>query len=191
MRALADCPTNDAGTMQTNQVTPEAATPAQAAPRARRGAVAVEAAIVMTVLVVLVMGMWEAGRLLQMSRILEDAAREGARMAAGGTNNNTAVTVSMVQQAVKDYMTMAGVPAAAVSGCQVTVTNNSGNSWTDPTDAQPLDEITVKVVIPSGTAFNSLKFISTAFTGITQLSASARWMSANDSNVTLSSQLPY
>ncbi|HEV3137455.1 MAG TPA: TadE/TadG family type IV pilus assembly protein, partial [Pirellulales bacterium] len=81
--------------------------------------VAVEAAFVLPVLLVLMLGVWEVGRLIQVNQIIVNSAREGARLAAGGYVNGTPVTVAMVQQAVKDYMTSAGLPAAAVSGAQV------------------------------------------------------------------------
>jgi hypothetical protein len=52
--------------------------------RARRGAVAVEAAVVLTLVVPMMLGVWQVGRMVEMSRILQDAAGEGARIAAGG-----------------------------------------------------------------------------------------------------------
>jgi len=63
--------------------------------RARRGVVAVEAALVMTVVVLLMMGVWQVGQMLQVSMILYDAASEGARYAAGGCSSNTPVTVAL------------------------------------------------------------------------------------------------
>src|SRR5208337_1784887 len=49
----------------------------------RRGVVAVEAAVCLPVIIILMLAMWEIGRMEQMSRIVKDAAREGARVAAG------------------------------------------------------------------------------------------------------------
>ncbi|HWA99735.1 MAG TPA: TadE family protein, partial [Pirellulales bacterium] len=57
----------------------------------RRGAVAVEAALLLPVLVTLMLGVWEVGRMIQVYEILDNAVREGARVAAGGTSNNTPV----------------------------------------------------------------------------------------------------
>ena len=127
----------------------------------RRGAVAAEAAICMPVIVAMMLGMWEIGRIAQMSRIVKDAAREGARVAAGGANNGTAVTVANVQTAVQNFLTAAGMPTAAVTGATITVTNLSADTWTDPGNALPLDEFSVTVTIPAGAAFNSLKLIGT------------------------------
>lgn len=159
--------------------------------RPRRGVVAVEAAVVLTLLVVLMMGVWEVGRLLQVSTTLNAAAREGARIAAGGTSGGAPATVATVQQAVRDYLTGSGFPAAAVSGAQIQVTNLGSNQWTDPGGAQPLDLFTVTVTIPAGTAFDSLRWTLKSITGVNQMSAQVEWCSANDSQVVVDSQLPY
>ena len=82
----------------------------------RSGAVAVEAAIVLPLVLVLLFGIWEVGRFVLVGQMLNTAAREGARLAAGGYTNGTPVTAGMVQQAVQDYLTAAGFPAAAVNG---------------------------------------------------------------------------
>jgi Flp pilus assembly protein TadG len=153
--------------------------------------VAVEAALVLPLIVTLMLGVWEVGELVQMSMIVTDAARAGARMAAGGTNSGTPATVAMVQTVVQNYLTAAGVPAAAVSGATIQVINNSSDSWTDPGYAQPLDPFTVVVTIPAGTAFNSISwsFLS-SITGITQLVGRVQWYSANDAETTVSTTIP-
>ena len=93
--------------------------------RGRRGAVAVEAAVCMPILVAMMLAMWQIGQIAEMSRIVKDAAREGARVAAGGVNNGTPVTVANVQTAVQNFLTAAGMPSAAVNGAMVTVTDLS------------------------------------------------------------------
>jgi hypothetical protein len=122
---------------------------------------------------------------------LQDAASEGARIAAGGNSNSTPVTVTVVQQAVRNYLIAAGFPSAAVSGAQITLTNMSSNSWTDPCNAQPLDPFSVTVTIPSGAAFNSLRWIATSITGVTSLSAKVEWLSANDGQAVIDTTLPF
>ena len=161
----------------------------------RRGAVAVEAAFCLPLLLMLMIGMWEVGRMVQVSQILANAAREGARYAAMGNLNingvNTPITLAMVQQNVRDYLTAAGVPAAAASGAQIQLTNLSSHTWTNPSDATPLDKFSVTVTIPSGTAFNSLQWSALKITGVNQLSTSVTWVSVSDSQVSVSTQLPY
>jgi len=159
--------------------------------RGRRGAAAVEAAVCMPVIVAMMLGMWEIGRIAQMSRIVKDAAREGARVAAGGTNNGAPVTVANVQTTVRNFLTAAGMPSAAVTGATITVTNLSAHTWTDPGYASPSDPFSVTVTIPPGAAFNSLQLIGTSLSGVTQLQESVNWNSANDAQLTVSTTLPY
>src|SRR5207249_2553536 len=109
-------------------------------PCSRRGAVAVEAAVALPLLLTLMLGVWEVGRLIQVNQVLNNAAREAARLAAGGYVNGTPVSNSMVQQAARDYMTASGLPSAAVSGAQINLVCQASPTWTDPSDALPLDK---------------------------------------------------
>ena len=158
----------------------------------RGGVAAVEAAVVLPVLLTIMLGVWEVGRMLEIHAILTNAVRESARMAAGGLSNDQEVTVAMVQTHVKNYLTAAGLPSAAVNGAVITLTNLSANSWTDPCDAKPQDRFRVTVTIPAGAAYNSLQWspVST-MTGTTSMTVSADWQSANDSLVTVNATLPY
>ena len=52
---------------------------------------------------------------------MAEAAREGARLAAGGVSRGTAVTLAMVRQEVRNYVTAAALPAAAVKATLVKV----------------------------------------------------------------------
>ena len=146
----------------------------------------------MPVLLILMLGMWEVGRMVQVEQILVNAAREGARVASQGTLNNQPVTVSVVGQNVRDYLTAAGLPSAAAGGANVQVVNQSAHSWTNPVDAQPLDKFQVIVQIPPGTAYNSLRWgMVSTLTGMNQMSATCNWVSLNDSQITVNTQLPF
>jgi Flp pilus assembly protein TadG len=158
----------------------------------RRGSAVVEAALILPILLTMMLGVWEVGRMIQISQILDNAAREGARLAAGGYVNGTAVTTAQVQTAVQNYMTAAGLPAAAVSGAQITLTCLATTPWTDPYEAQPLDPYTVTVTIPAGAAFNSLRWnLLNRITSVTQLSQTVYWQSSNNSQVVVSTTLPF
>lgn len=158
----------------------------------RRGAVAVEAALVAPVMIVLMFGVWELGRLIHVKEIVANAAREGARCAAGGAIDGTPVTVATVDNYCRTYMTAAGLPPAAVSGAQVTLQNLSGNTWTDPVDAQPLDQFSVTITIPPGAPFDSLAYsMIHRITSTTSLTAKVVWQSANDKKLTIDTALPY
>ena len=97
--------------------------------------------MVLPVMLILLFGIWEVGRIVQVNQILYNAAREAARLAAGGSNAGTSVTAAMVQQACKDYMTSAGLPTAAVSNSQVTLTCLATPSWTDPYNAAAFGQV--------------------------------------------------
>jgi Flp pilus assembly protein TadG len=157
----------------------------------RRGTVAVEAAFVLPVLLTVMIGVWEVGRLVEVSTLLNSAARQGCRMAAGGVNNGTPVTVTMVQQEIQTYLTAAGLPSTAVSGAQIQLVNLSNHSWSDPCDATPLDPFLVTIVIPSGAPFNSLRWTLLSLTGVNQIKGQSQWVSANDSSVVVNTQLPF
>jgi Flp pilus assembly protein TadG len=160
--------------------------------RRRRGAAAVEAAIILPVIVTVMFGVWEVGRIAQMNQLLSNACREGARTAAGGSINGVGVTVSQVQQAVRDYMTSAGVPSAAVSGAQIELVNLSSNSWTNPCDAKPLDKYKVTLTIPSGAAFDSMRLGTfNRITGVRSMTVEATWLSTVDAAVTVDGTLPF
>jgi hypothetical protein len=132
-----------------------------------------------------------------------NAAREGARVASGGNVNGTGVTVAMVQDAVRNYLTQAskanagfynpgGVPTAVITASQVTLTNTSGHGWTDPADAQPLDTFDVTLTFPPGAAFNSMNWqVLKLVTNIQSMSVTVSWQSMKDSLVVVDPQLPY
>src|SRR5690348_15164963 len=63
---------------------PHAAARPRVPRRSRDGIAAVEFAVVLPLLFLLLMGAWEVGRLVQVHSILSNAAREGARIAAQG-----------------------------------------------------------------------------------------------------------
>ena len=47
--------------------------------RSRSGVAAVETAVVLPILVVLLLGLWDIGRMIEAQQVLSNAAREGAR----------------------------------------------------------------------------------------------------------------
>jgi Flp pilus assembly protein TadG len=106
--------------------------------RRRRGIAAVEVAVVLPVLLALLLGIWEVGRVFSVQNILDNAAREGARLtstAAYWASNNhtdpsTSATTTLpspstnadyeVQKKVLTYLSTAGLDTSQVT---VTVQN--------------------------------------------------------------------
>lgn len=81
----------------------------------RRGAAAVELGFVAPLFFILLVGIWEVGRLVHVQQIVMNAAREGARQAA-----TAKYTKAEVEEAVLDYLANANLPTA---GVEVTVLN--------------------------------------------------------------------
>lgn len=160
-------------------------------PEIRRGSVAVEAAVVLPILLIMMLGIWEVGRIIQVQQILVNSAREGARMAAGGYVNGTPVTETMVEQAVRDYLQAAGLPTPAVTGADIELICLVSPGWTNPSDALPLDKFQVKVTIPAGAPFESLRWsFVTKITSKSDMQAVVDWVSLNNEAIVVDTQLP-
>ena len=118
----------------------------------RQGAAVVEFAIVAPVLLLLVFGMIEYGRLVMVQQVITNATREGARSAVLDGATTTGVTTI-----VNDFLT-----ASRVSGAVVTVTPSP------PSSAAFGDPVTVSVQVP----FSQVSWLPTPmFLSSTTLSA--------------------
>jgi Flp pilus assembly protein TadG len=161
-------------------------------PSQRRGVVAVEAAIITPLLLIMMFGVWEVGRIIQVKQMMVNSAREGARLAAGGyTVNSQPVTNAMVQQAVKDYLRGAGLPANCYNNAQVTLTCLASPAWVNPSDAHPMDKFRLNVRIPAGAAFESTRWsFLPKLTSATQMDASVDWVSLNNTKISIDTALP-
>jgi 3-hydroxyisobutyrate dehydrogenase-like beta-hydroxyacid dehydrogenase len=74
--------------------------------RGQRGQSVIEFAFILPLLLILVFGITELGRMLMRTNVLTQAAREGARAAAVGVDSASAVT------RVEEILTAAGIDAA-------------------------------------------------------------------------------
>ncbi len=88
--------------------------------RNRRGAAAVEFAVVSPVFFLLVFGMIEYGRMVMVQQLLTNAAREGARV--GVLDNSTAGEVTT---AVTNYLTAAKINSPTIA-CNPTNPSSAG-----------------------------------------------------------------
>lgn len=142
----------------------------------RRGVAAVELALLVTFLLVpLLLGLWDVGRLVEVEQLVQNAAREGGRQASTGKRS-----VADVQQAVVDYLALDGI---TVAPSEIAVTNLTDGSRSDPRagsspqNALQLDHFEITVSVP----LNSVRWVlMDRFSGATTLSASADWYSMND-----------
>jgi len=105
--------------------------PCQLYRKKRRGAAAVEFAVVAPIFLLLVFGMIEYGRMVMVQQVLTNASREGARCAVlDGTTHQEVVDT------VTQYLT-----SGSIQGANITVTP------TNPEDAGFGDPVTVSVDI--------------------------------------------
>ena len=114
------------------------------AERTRRGAAAVEFAVVVPFFLILVFGMIDFGRAMMISQVIQNASREGARLAS-----TDGATGQMVTDRVNSYLN----GALGLSPGEIT-TNISVEAGLDnpaPTavaNASPGDQCTVQVLVP-------------------------------------------
>jgi Flp pilus assembly protein TadG len=147
--------------------------------RRRHGAAAVECAVIMTVLVPMLLGTWEVGRLVQVQQLLQNAAREGGRQCAAGFQNAASIKQHMVTM-----LNANGIPCTASN---VTITNLTNSARSDPTSANQLDEFQVTVSIP----FNSVRWVLLQhITPTTQLTATTYWYSVRDLPLNINTTIP-
>jgi Flp pilus assembly protein TadG len=145
----------------------------------RRAAASVEFVVVLPLLVALLVGLWEVGRLVEIEQVMNNAAREGARQAA-----TAQVNVSQVQTVVINYLKAAGVPVNNSDPNQVVQVQNLG--WVgnppppdnNPQNATQLDQLQVTVTIPfSDVRWIALNLVTTAST---QMTGQAVWSCLKD-----------
>ncbi|MFO0809444.1 MAG: TadE family protein [Gemmataceae bacterium] len=167
----------------------------------RTATASVEFAVVLsTVLVPLMLGTWEVGRLVQVQQILDEATREGARIAAQGRIINlkgtyTEVVVSDtdpnnpdVVSAVKNHLNAAGI---STTGLSVTFNflDSSGNTVASPTmpyqgtKGQPFR-------VTASLPYTSFRWTTTNMFNITQAKSTIDWVSMIDDPFTVNTTLP-
>jgi Flp pilus assembly protein TadG len=130
---------------------------------------AVELGILSPLVVAILLGILEVGRLIEIDHILQNAVREGGRQAATGQLDN-----GQVQQVVLNYLQNDGIPTTHAT---VTV-NDLTAPGTDAAAASQMDQLQVTVSVPfQDVRWITLRLVTTAST---QLSASATWVSLKD-----------
>jgi Flp pilus assembly protein TadG len=107
--------------------------------RNRRGAAAVEFAVILPVFILLIFGMIEYGRMVMVQQVLTNASREGARRAVLDGS-----TAAEVQEVVQEYLA-----SGSISGANVNV------DPPNPSSAGSGDPVTVTVSVP----FNEVSWL--------------------------------
>jgi Flp pilus assembly protein TadG len=163
---------------------------------AQRCAVAaVEFAFVAPVLIGILVGLWEVGRMIQLQQILSNAAREGARVAAQSTIVNrtsapTQIGVTTgdpnVKQTVVNYLNRAGLNLTS-SDVTVDFAFTTGDTTkTEPYQGTKGQQFQVTVSVP----VSSLKWTTLSFFTPSSMSSSVVWTCLVDDPFTLDTSLP-
>jgi Flp pilus assembly protein TadG len=142
--------------------------------RRRRGAAAVELALTLPLIMTMLTGLWEVGRIVEVQQILFNAAREAARQAATGQ-----LTAAQVQQVALSYAKFGLNDTSGTMTQNLTVTVvDLTNPGTDPSQATSLDQIQVTVTVP----FSAVQWINLPLvTGPSStVTAQATWVSLID-----------
>jgi Flp pilus assembly protein TadG len=95
----------------------------------RRGAAVVEAAIVMNVFLLFIFGIFEFGHFVMVKQLMDNAARDGARMASTGT---LTVTTAQIQAQVTTELNGLGPSNLQISVFQANSTTGANiGAWTN------------------------------------------------------------
>jgi Flp pilus assembly protein TadG len=118
----------------------------------RRGVALVEVAVVLPVLLTLVLGVWEVGRMLEVRHCLTMAAREAARQAATGPSGQTEIV-----QAARDALSATGLPG---EHAEVRLTDAAGQP-ANPYDMASGDALHIEVTLPfRHTRYTTLRLVT-------------------------------
>jgi Flp pilus assembly protein TadG len=177
----------------------------------RRGIAAVEFAFCMPVLVTFLIGIWEVGRITEVSNVMWNGAREAARDASLGQDNLSAVASNLVVylQAAEPtafnggHSTTLQTPSFSLPAnttgytCMDTVSNVelftitftdiTTPAATDPTAMVKLDHYQIGVQVP----YSTIGWTAVAqITGTSRFSVTVDWACMKDSPFTVPGYLP-
>jgi Flp pilus assembly protein TadG len=167
---------------------------------ARHGIAALELAIVFTFLVIpLLIGVWEVGRLVQIQQIVANSAREGARLAAQGYTINTTGSPTQIMTStgtpnVHDtafqYLYAAGLTNLQSSDVTVTFTflapRSDGATATEPYQGEKNQPFQVTVTIP----WNKVQWTTLGIVNPTTVTYTVVWRMVIDDPFTVNDNLP-
>jgi Flp pilus assembly protein TadG len=166
----------------------------------REGVAAVEVAVITAFLLVpLMIGIWEVGRMIQVQQIVSNSAREGARLAAQGFTINsvgapTQVTVSSGTPNLHDYiyncLYAAGLTTLSKSDVVVTfqflAPNSEGATPTEPYQGEKGQPFAVSVTIP----WDKVRWINLGVVNPTEVTFTVTWRMLIDEEFTFNDTLP-
>jgi Flp pilus assembly protein TadG len=99
----------------------------------RRAAVVVETALVLNVMLLVILGVFEYGRIVMLRQLLQNAAREGARMAVVGTASTPDTTTTQIQTAVTSFLAGQSISGVSIQVYQANPTTGENIGVWDQT----------------------------------------------------------
>jgi Flp pilus assembly protein TadG len=158
-------------------------------PVVRRGIASVEMALVLPLILLLLVGIWEVGRLVEVQQLVANAAREGARQAATGTKS-----YDEIKEVVLSSLKLGGVTDQEGITVSVAGTGGGGSTTYDPTGASQLDSVSVTVDVPYANvrwAFIDRWFFDDSSAGSpATIRGYAEWTSMKDIPITVDTTIP-
>ena len=177
----------------------------------RYAAAAVEFALCLPLLCLLLLGLWEVGRITEVQNVMWNSAREGARDASMGQANlqavasnlliylqgaeptafgqghSTAMIAPVVSLPANTYGYTCWDTTANRELFTMTFTDITNTNVTDPTGMSQLDHYQIGVQVP----YSSIGWLPTAqVTGTTRLYVTVDWASMVDSPFQITPYLP-
>ncbi len=166
-------------------------------PDPRPGVAAVEFAVILPLILLLLLGTWEVGRLVQVYAILYNATREGARVAAQGqiinlTGAYTQIKVSSgspdVYDTVKNYLTNSGINAA---GLDVDFTFLSGSGSPVSSPAEPYQGTrAMRFRVTATLPYNSFRWTQLSLLNVASIQTTVDWVSLLDDPFSVNTSMP-
>jgi len=167
----------------------------------RRGVAAVEFAVVLPLLLLLLVGIWELGRIIQVQIDLNNAARDGARLAAQSsvvTSSGAYTQIHFntgtpnIDGAIRAHLMASGITNLSnlVTELQFVETVSggapTGSTQTDPYLGAKNQRFRVRITIP----YANVRWTTLSLVHPTNLTAEVYWQCMVDDPFTVNTTLP-
>lgn len=164
----------------------------------RRGVAAVEFAFVLPLLLMLLIGLWELGRIIHVQVILNNAVRDGARLGAQANIINTSGDYTRIKYntgtpnidgAVRAYLQAAGITdltGLVIEFQFVEAPSGGGLATADPYTGVKNQRFRVRVTLP----YDNVRWTTLTLINPTTLSAETYWQCFVDDPFTINTTLP-